>query len=84
MNKTKFIEKLNSETGYSIEKCKIINDVIESHLIVGKDNKEKILNDFMEKLNIDKDNANDLYIKCINVLGSEFKKKIRHPFKSKK
>lgn len=84
MNKTNFIEKLNKETGYDENRCKIVNEVIESHLIIGKNNKEKILNDFIEKLNIEREEADDLYNKCIKILGNEFKKKIRHPFKSKK
>ena len=84
MNKTNFLEKLKKETGYDIDKCKIVNDIIESHLIIGKNNKEKILNDFTSKLDIDREEANDLYTKCIKILGSEFKNKIRHPFKSKK
>lgn len=84
MNKTNFIEKLSKETKYDIEKCKLINEVIESHFIIGKNNKEKILNDFINKLNIDKEESESIYNKCIEILGNEFKKKIRHPFKSKK
>lgn len=84
MNKTIFLEKLGKETGYDENKCKIVNEVIESHLIIGKNNKEKILNDFTNKIDINREEADCLYNKCINILGNEFKKKIRHPFKSKK
>ncbi len=84
MNKTIFIEKINDETGYGLDRCKIVNDIIESHLIIGKNNKEKILNDFIVKLDIDKQEADELYNKCIKILGSEFKKRIRHRFKIRK
>ena len=84
MNKTIFLERINEETNYDIDKCKIVNDIIESHLIVGKNNKEKIIKDFISRLEIDREEADELYNKCVKILGSEFKNKIRHPFKSKK
>ena len=84
MKKTILIEKLKDETGYSIDKCYLVNEVLESHLIIGKNNKEKTINDFIINLGIDREEAEDLYNKCIKVLGTEIKKKIRHPFKSKK
>ena len=83
MNKAKFFEKLEETTNYDKEKCKIVNDVIESHFIVGKNNKEKIINDFINRLNIDRDEAQNLYNNCVAILGTEIKNKIRHPFKSK-
>ncbi len=84
MNKTNFVDKLSKETGYSNDKCMIVNDVIESHFIIGKNNKEKILKDFEDRLNIERNEADDLYNKCIFILGTTVKNKIRHPFKSKK
>ena len=83
MNKAKFIEELEAKTYYDKEKCKIINDVIQSHLIVGKNNKEKIINDFINSLDIDREEADSLYDSCVFILGKEIKNKIRHPFKSK-
>ena len=83
MNKAKFIEELEAKTYYDKEKCKIINDVIQCHLIVGKNNKEKIINDFINRLDIDREEADSLYDSCVFILGKEIKNKIRHPFKSK-
>lgn len=83
MNKTNFIKKLKEETKYNEEDCKIVNDVIESHFIIGKNNKEKILNDFINRLKIEKEEADELYNKCVSILGNTVKNKIRHPFKSK-
>ena len=84
MNKTIFIERLIKETGYSEENCKKINDVIESRFIIGKNNKKKVLKDFSDLLDIDLEEADEVYNKCISILGNEFKSKIKHPFKSKK
>lgn len=84
MNKKEFIDKLNKETGYDIDKCSIINEVMESHFIIGKNNKEKIINDFNNRLDINREEASELYNKCVDILGSQLKNKIKHPFKSKK
>ena len=62
----------------------MINDVIESRIIIGKNNKKKTIDRFIEYLNIDNEEANKIYDTCILILGNEFKNKIKHPFKSKK
>lgn len=82
MNKEKFIKKLVEETGYDKEKCTAINSVLESHFIIGKKGKEKIINDFVDILGIDNITAEGLYEKCISILGSAGKEKLRHPFRS--
>ena len=84
MNKEIFIKKLSELSGYDIEKCTIVNDVLESHLIIGKKGQEKIINDFETKLGITEDEANSLYNMCVTLLNKELKNKIRHPFKSRK
>jgi len=83
MNKEKFTKKLNEVTNYDLEKCKKVNDILESHFIIGKNQKEKILNDFSSELNISKDEADVLYNQCVKILGMELKNKLKHPFKSK-
>lgn len=84
MNKEIFIKKLSELSGYDIEKCTIVNDVLESHLIIGKKGQEKIINDFETKLGITEEEANSLYNMCVTLLNKELKNKIRHPFKSRK
>ena len=84
MKRELFIDKLVNETGYSREKCKMINDVVESRFMIGKNNKEKAINYFSNYLDVDLEEACDIYDKCIKILGNEFKNKIKHPFKSKK
>lgn len=82
MNKQEFIKKLNEDTGLEISKCETINEVLEDHFIVGKNNKEKILNDLCDKLNINVEEADMIYDACMSIVGVSLKDKIKHPFKS--
>lgn len=84
MNKADFIKKLSEQSGYDIEQCTIINDVLESHLIVGKKGPEKILNDFETRLGVTREEADNIYNLSVGIMNKELKNKIRHPFKSKK
>ena len=83
MNKSKFVDSLMKETNYDREKCIEINKVLESHFIIGKKGKEKIVDDFVNKIGVDSEEAEHLYEVCISILGVAAKEKIRHPFKSK-
>ena len=82
MNKKKFIEKLMEVTNYDKEKCIKINEVLESHFIIGKKGKEKIVSDFINVVGVNSNEAETLYETCISILGAAAKSKIRHPFKS--
>ena len=82
MNKRKFIEELSKQTGYDEEKCNKINSIIEDIFIIGKKNKEKMVERFKTELNFNDDAANKLYEIVMNILGTEIKYKLRHPFKS--
>ena len=82
MNKYGFIKELSNQTGYEEEKCTLINSIIEDSLIIGKKNKEKMIEKFEMKLNFDKIQSNNLYETVMNILGKEIKNKLKHPFKS--
>lgn len=82
MNKKEFINKLMEVTGLTEEKCHEINEVIEKYFIIGKNNKEKILNDLKEKLNYTEKEADQLYNKVMDIITKEIKEKIINPFKS--
>ena len=81
MNKTGFIKKLSEELGYDEGKCTIINSIIEEHFIIGKNNKEKILGDLIEKLGISEAEANKIYNTVAEVFAVNIKNKLLHPFK---
>ena len=82
MNKTGFIKKLQETLNVDIDKANIINNIIESNNIFGKKNKDKIINDLMGQLQIDKEKANDIYETVLDIISTAIKNKIKHPFKS--
>lgn len=84
MKKVSFINKLNETTGYSLDQCEIINDIMESHLIIGKKGQEKIINDFETSLGITNEEAVDLYENCVSIIGISAKNRIKKTFKRKK
>lgn len=75
MNKEGYIKVLMEKTKRSEEECKILNEIIESHFIVGKNNKEKIINDIIQKLQIEYKAADELYNICMeSILKGIFKR----------
>lgn len=83
MNKKEFIEELQIKTNYDEKKCILINNIIEEHFLIGKKNKEKIVNDIKEKLNISSNEADEIYNISIGIITKELKEVIKHPFRSK-
>ncbi len=81
MNKTDFIKELSNKTGYNEDMCLQINNIIEDTFLIGKKNKEKMVNDFKNKLNINEEEANKIYETAMNIISSEIKNKLKHPFK---
>ena len=61
-------EKLKELTKRSDEEVKIIDEVLNSHFVVGRNNKEKIIADFQEKLNMSYDEADALYNQCAEII----------------
>lgn len=82
MNKEKFIRELENVTGLDNNKCTIINSILEDHFIIGKNNKEKIINDIMNQLQITNEKAQNLYESVMSIIGTGIKDKLKHPFKS--
>lgn len=60
--------RLKELTGKSEEECNIINDILNSHFLIGKNNKEKIIEDFKNKLSLSYEEANELYNKCSEII----------------
>lgn len=82
MNKEKFVKELENVTGLDNEKCIIINNILESNFIVGKKNKEKIISDVIEKLEMTREEAEKIYESAMSILSSGIKDKLMHPFGS--
>ena len=81
MNKSGFIEKLGKETGYSEEKCMVINSIMEDTFIIGKSGKEKLVARFADVLGLNKEEAEKLYETVMGIVGDSLKNKLKHPFK---
>lgn len=80
MNKTGFIKLLQEKTNLPKDKCILINNILENHFLLGKENKKKILKDFQEQLNVDTKEAEEIYTTSMNLLKNSLKEKLRHPF----
>lgn len=80
MNKKEVIKKLGEVTNLSEEKCVIINDILEEHFIIGKNNKEKIISDISEKLETTREESENIYESAMSIIGSGIKDKLKHPF----
>ena len=80
MNKKEVIKKLGEVTNLSEEKCVIINDILEEHFIIGKNNKEKIISDISEKLETTREESENIYELAMTIIGSGIKDKLKHPF----
>ncbi len=61
-------EKLIEVTGRSENEVLIIDDVLNNHFVIGRHNKEKIIADFMERLNINYEEADTLYNQCSEII----------------
>lgn len=82
MNKTEFINTLKNKTDLTENESIIVNDVLENHFLTGKNNKEKIIDDLIDKLNINETKANEIYNTSMTIIKEELKYKLKHPFKS--
>ena len=82
MNKKDVILKLKEKLNLDIDTCNKINDIVEKNFIIGRNNKEKMLNGFINELNIGKDEADKIYNTVMDVLMHGFKEKVMHPFKN--
>lgn len=61
-------EKLKEVTKRSDAEVAIIDDILNSHVLIGKNNKDKIVADFMEKLNLNYEEADTLYNQCSEII----------------
>ena len=83
VNKTEFIEELQNRLNYGEEKCIIINNILEDNFLIGKKNKEIMINGFIAKLDITDIEANNIYETAMNILSKGIKDKLKHPFRSR-
>lgn len=73
MNQKEFLNVLQEKTSMSKENCIIVNDILENHFIIGRKNKKKIINDLMQRLNIDELKSEEIYNISMEFILTSFK-----------
>ena len=61
-------ERLKELTKRSDEEVAIIDEILNNHFIIGKNNKEEIIADFKEKLKINDEEADNIYNQCSEII----------------
>ena len=82
MNKTGLINELSKQLSYSKEKCLMINDILESNFFISKRNKDKIVDEFIQKLKVSSEEAMKIYDTAVKIIKDEVKNKLKNPFKN--
>lgn len=80
MNKKGFIGELSKLTNYSEEECRVINEILENNFFLSKRSKDKILDDFTNRLGIDCKEANRIYDVALKIINDEIRDKLSHSF----
>ena len=81
MGKREFIEKISEELDYDKDKSTLINSIVEDTFFIDKTNKDEMISRFVSELNVGEEEAERIYGTVMNIMGSEIKNKIKHPFK---
>lgn len=84
LNKSAFINELSTHLSYSKDKCNLINEILENNFFISKKSKDKIINKLSCELNIDEEEALNIYNVSVQIINNEVKNKLKHPFKNKK
>lgn len=82
MNKTYFLEQLKEETNLSEKDVLALSSILDDHFVFGKKNKDKIVSDIKEKLEVSNERAEEIYNITMSIISSNVKDKLKHPFKS--
>lgn len=61
-------EQLKALTKRSDDEIIIIDEILNDHFVIGKNNKEKIIADFKEKLSLTGEEADELYNQCSEII----------------
>ena len=61
-------DKLKEITKRNDEEIAIIDEILNNHFVIGRHNKEKIIADFKEKLNLNDEEADNLYNQCSEII----------------
>lgn len=82
MNKEKFIQTLKEKLNINEKDAIVINSILEDNKIIGKKGKENIIKDLINKLETNEEFANKIYETAMNIIKTEIKDRLKHPFRS--
>lgn len=80
MNREKFIERLSNQADLTKEKAILVNDILENNFFISKRYKDKIISEIVLSLSININEATKIYEIAKDIIGSEIKKELKHPF----
>ncbi len=81
-NKRALLVDLKERLNCSEEECIIINNIVEDTSLFGKKNRAKMIDGFMDQLNVSEERAIEIYDTFMDIFKYRVKFKIFHPFKS--
>ncbi len=82
MNKKEIASLLKEKINYNDDDCLTIINILEDNFLFLKKNKDKVIKDFIEILNIDELEAARIFDISSNLVRSIIKDKIKHPFRN--
>jgi|GEM_PF-933491 len=80
MNKTGFIGQLAARLNVTEEQAAQVDEIIEAHFIVGKNNKLAVIEELKEKLGVDDETAKNISDTASGLISVNIKNKLLHPF----
>lgn len=83
MNKDGFIKCLSCKLNCSIERATIINEILENNFFISKKSKDIIINELINKLDINNSEAENIYNTSREILKEEIKYSLKHAFDDK-
>ena len=81
MNNKQIMEKVNDTLRLDDKSLLIFSNIVNDIPIVGKSNREKIIKEFIEQLNVDEITAEHYYDVFSEVITTAIKDKLKHPFR---
>lgn len=82
MRKHDFISTLEQQANITNEQATAVNEIIESHSIIGKNSKRKVEAEIAETLNVDMEEAVRISDIASGIIATALKDKLKHPFGS--
>lgn len=81
MNNKQVMKKVNDKLKLDYKSLLIFSKIVNDIPVIGKKNKEKMIEEFIEQLNVDETMAEHYYEVFSEVITTAIKNKLKHPFK---